>query len=119
MSAARLRSRNDLPQAKRIVIKIGSSSLTRDDGRLDGEAIDVLADVIANAHRAGTEVVLISSGAIAAGIEPLGLERRPSDLATSQAAASVGQGLLVARYSAARSEEHTSELQSRGQLVCR
>src|SRR5690625_2030189 len=101
MSAARLRSRNDLPQAKRIVIKIGSSSLTRDDGRLDGEAIDVLADVIANAHRAGTEVVLISSGAIAAGIEPLGLERRPSDLATSQAAASVGQGLLVARYSAA------------------
>src|SRR5690625_6471923 len=101
MSAAGLRSRKDIPQAKRVVIKIGSSSLTRTDGRLDGEAIDALTDVIANAHRAGVEVVLVSSGAIAAGLEPLGLERRPTDLATSQAAASVGQGLLVARYSAA------------------
>src|SRR5690625_7542824 len=101
MSAVRLRSRHDLPQAKRIVIKIGSSSLTRDDGRLDGEAIDVFADVIANAHRAGNEVVLISSGAIAAGIEPLGLERRPSGLATSHGPTCVVQGLFVARYQAA------------------
>lgn len=101
MSAAGLRSRKDIPQAKRVVIKIGSSSLTRTDGRLDGEAIDALTDVIANAHRGGVEVVLVSSGAIAAGLEPLGLERRPTDLATSQAAASVGQGLLVARYSSA------------------
>ena len=101
MSGAGLRSRDDLAQAKRVVIKIGSSSLTRADGRLNGEAIDALTDVIAGAYRAGTEVVLVSSGAIAAGLEPLGLERRPTDLATSQAAASVGQGLLVARYSAA------------------
>lgn len=101
MSSARLRTRSDLSHATRIVIKIGSSSLTRDDGLLNGEAIDSLVDVVANAHRAGVEVVLVSSGAIAAGIEPLGLNRRPSDLATSQAAAAVGQGLLIARYSQA------------------
>src|SRR5699024_12245013 len=91
MSSARLRTRSDLSHATRIVIKIGSSSLTRDDGLLNGEAIDSLVDVVANAHRSGVEIVLVSSGAIAAGIEPLGLNRRPSDLATSQAAAAAGR----------------------------
>ena len=49
-------------------------------------------------RNAGTEIILVSSGAIAAGLAPLGLEKRPRDLATQQAAASVGQGLLMARY---------------------
>ena len=56
---------------------------------------------LAERARAGTHLVLVSSGAIAAGIAPLGLPRRPRDLATQQAAASVGQGLLIARYAAA------------------
>ena len=57
------------------------------------------ADVLAGCRKGGVEVVLVSSGAIAAGLSPLGLKRRPKDLATQHAAASVGQGLLVAQYS--------------------
>ena len=60
--------------------------------------MDTLVDVIADRRKAGVEVVLVSSGAIAAGLAPLGLRRRQKDLATQQAAARVGQGLLVARY---------------------
>src|SRR5207248_5407232 len=63
--------------------------------------LDALVDAIENRLRGGTHVVLVSSGAIAAGLMPLGLSRRPRDLATQQAAASVGQGLLVACYTAA------------------
>jgi glutamate 5-kinase len=87
--------------AHRVVIKIGSSSLTGEDGRLDGAALHALVDVIAARRAAGHEVLLITSGAIAAGLAPLGLSARPGDLATAQAAASVGQGLLVARYTEA------------------
>ncbi|GIJ00508.1 glutamate 5-kinase [Sediminihabitans luteus] len=90
-----------MSEAHRVVIKIGSSSLTREDGRLDVRAIHALADVIAARHRQGHEVVLVTSGSVAAGIEPLGLPGRPRDLAQAQAAASVGQGLLIARYSGA------------------
>lgn len=85
--------------AKRIVVKIGSSSLTSEaDGRLDPDRVQALVDTLAAARSADREVVLVSSGAIAAGLEPLGLRRRPNDLPTQQAAASVGQGLLVAHY---------------------
>ncbi|MEO6472406.1 MAG: glutamate 5-kinase [Aeromicrobium sp.] len=82
----------------RIVVKIGSSSLTSTQGQLDDARLDALVDALAEARTRGDEVVLVSSGAIAAGLSPLGLPRRPRDLATQQAAASVGQGLLVARY---------------------
>ncbi len=91
-------ARTDLIRAARVVVKVGSSSLTGPDGGLDHGRLDALVDAL-GAHRAtGAEVVLVSSGAIAAGLEPLGLARRPRDLATAQAAASVGQGLLMARY---------------------
>ncbi|QKE84333.1 glutamate 5-kinase [Arthrobacter sp. NEB 688] len=87
---------------RRLVVKVGSSSLTSaDGGRLDLDALGALVDVLAGRRAAGHQVVLVSSGAIAAGIGPLGLDRRPSDLATQQAAASVGQGALVAAYQAA------------------
>src|SRR5689334_24178496 len=81
--------------ASRIVVKVGSSSLTTTTGGLDRARVDALVD-----HLAGHpgEVVLVSSGAIAAGLAPLGLPRRPRDLATQQAAASVGQGLLMQAY---------------------
>jgi glutamate 5-kinase len=83
--------------ARRIVVKVGSSSLTTATGGLDRTRVDGLVDALA-AHPA--ETVLVSSGAIAAGIAPLGLPRRPRDLATQQAAASVGQGLLMQAYTA-------------------
>ncbi|SEN25715.1 glutamate 5-kinase [Actinacidiphila rubida] len=92
-------ARQDVAEARRIVVKVGSSSLTTAAGGLDADRVDALVDVLAKA-REGREIVLVSSGAIAAGLAPLGLERRPRDLARQQAAASVGQGLLVARYTA-------------------
>jgi glutamate 5-kinase len=93
--------RPDIAAAARVVVKVGSSSLTTPEGEIAGQAIAALAATLAARHRAGTQLVLVSSGAIASGLVPLGLTRRPSDLATQQAAASVGQGLLIARYAAA------------------
>ena len=80
----------------RVVVKVGSSSLTTAEGGLDAPRLDALVDALAGARSSGREVVLVSSGAIASGLAPLGLARRPRDLATQQAAASVGQGVLVA-----------------------
>jgi glutamate 5-kinase len=79
----------------RVVVKVGSSSLASPDGHLDGERVDALVAALAAVEG---EVVLVSSGAIAAGLGPLGLAKRPKDLATLQAAASVGQGALVRSY---------------------
>ena len=92
--------RGDIASAGRVVVKVGSSSLTTDEGGIDEGRIAALADTLAARVNSGGQVVLVSSGAIAAGLAPLGLPRRPRDLATQQAAASVGQGLLVAQYSA-------------------
>src|SRR5690349_19087208 len=87
--------REEVVAARRIVVKVGSSSLTTTTGGLDAARVDALVEAIAT-HPA--EIVLVSSGAIAAGLAPLGLPRRPRDLATQQAAASVGQGLLMRAY---------------------
>jgi glutamate 5-kinase len=93
--------RAELASAKRVVVKVGSSSLTDVEGGLDDARLDALVDTLAAHATGGREILLVSSGAIAAGLAPLSLKRRPRDLATQQAAASVGQGLLVARYTAA------------------
>lgn len=90
--------RGQVTGAKRVVVKVGSSSLTTAEGGLDPARLDPLVDALAVTRSRGVEVVLVSSGAIAAGLAPLGLARRPRDLAGQQAAASVGQGLLVHRY---------------------
>jgi glutamate 5-kinase len=93
-------SREVISSAKRIVIKIGSSSLTGTAGaELDPQAVQKVVDLAFSLKKRGAEVVVVSSGAIAAGLAPLGLKLRPKDLATQQAAASVGQGLLIAQYS--------------------
>lgn len=91
--------RAQVAAARRLVVKVGSSSLTTGAGRIDLERIHHLVDVLASAVLAGRQLVLVSSGAIASGLAPLGLASRPTDLATAQAAASVGQGELVAAYS--------------------
>lgn len=89
-----VQSRAELATARRIVVKVGSSSIS-------GEAswrIPVLVEALAAAHARGAEIVLVSSGAIATGIPFLDLDSRPTDLATQQAAAAVGQNILVYRY---------------------
>ena len=94
-------ARDTVREAARLVVKVGSSSLTTAAGGLDPGRLDRLVDALAARRAAGTQLVLVSSGAIAAGLAPLGLPARPRDLATQQAAASVGQMLLVERYAAA------------------
>ncbi len=90
--------RAEVAAARRVVVKVGSSSLTSTGGGLDPARVDALVDTLAAGRAAGRELVVVSSGAIAAGLAPLGFPRRPRDLASQQAAASVGQGLLMHRY---------------------
>ena len=87
-----------LAGARRVVVKVGSSSLTTAAGGIDESRVVALVDALAEARSRSLELVLVSSGAIAAGLAPLGLTTRPRDLARQQAAASVGQGLLIHRY---------------------
>jgi len=87
-------TRDGIASARRIVVKVGSSSIS---GENVGQ-IAPLVDALAAAHARGAEVVLVSSGAIATGMPYLALDARPDDLATQQAAASVGQNILIYRY---------------------
>jgi glutamate 5-kinase len=92
-------NRGDITSAKRVVIKVGSSTLTGNAGTaLDNSAVAKLVEIVATLSKQNKEVIIVTSAAIAAGMAPLGLTSRPTDLATQQAAASVGQGLLIARY---------------------
>jgi glutamate 5-kinase len=77
--------RLDIAESPRTVVKIGSSSLTTRDGAIDDARIAALTSALAARVRGGGQVLLVSSGAIAAGLAPLGLRRRPRDLATQQA----------------------------------
>ncbi|MEN9660816.1 MAG: hypothetical protein RLZZ443_745 [Actinomycetota bacterium] len=86
--------RSELPRAKRVVVKVGSSSISG----ANESKIDLLVEALAAAHARGTEVILVSSGAIATGMPLLNLESKPEDLPTSQALAAVGQSRLIARY---------------------
>ncbi|MGN6575687.1 MAG: glutamate 5-kinase [Nocardioides sp.] len=105
--------RREVAGAHRVVVKVGSSSLTTAAGGIDPDRIRALVDAIGGLRARGAEVVLVSSGAIAAGLSPLALASRPRDLATRQAAASVGQGLLVHRYT----EEFARHGQRVGQVL--
>ena len=83
---------------KRLVVKIGSSTLTTPQGGIDREYLDNLAGQVSRVREAGWQVVVVSSGAIACGLERLGIDERPSDLPSLQAAASVGQPAFSAAY---------------------
>ncbi|MDR6690998.1 glutamate 5-kinase [Microbacterium sp. 1154] len=87
-------TRADIPGAARVVVKVGSSSISGDGAH----RIDTIVEALSRARGAGTEVVLVSSGAIATALPLLDLEGRPNDLATQQAAAAVGQNVLMWRY---------------------
>ncbi|GAA3770461.1 hypothetical protein GCM10022240_23400 [Microbacterium kribbense] len=92
--------RRDLPGARRVVVKVGSSSISG----ANAVNIQPLVDALGAAYARGTEVILVSSGAIATGMPYLQLTSRPTDLATQQAAAAVGQNVLIYRYQAALRE---------------
>lgn len=93
-------ARQGIRTARRVVVKVGSSSISGENA----EKIGPIVDALAAAHGRGTEVVLVSSGAIATGMPFLQLGERPTDLATQQAAAAVGQNVLIYRYQAALRE---------------
>jgi glutamate 5-kinase len=99
-------------RAKRIVVKVGSSSLTTAAGGLDPNRLAELVGALSTVGQS-REVVLVSSGAIAAGLSPLGLSKRPRDLATQQAAASVGQSRLMHAYT----EEFSRHGRTVGQVL--
>ncbi len=99
-------TRNQLKEAKRIVVKVGSRVLVDETGKPDPKRIHTLVSGIVAAHDAGHEMVLVSSGAIAAGIEALGMETRPTALPDLQMAAAVGQTRLMSLYSHLFGQKH-------------
>ena len=90
----KLSDHRDIPKARRVVVKVGSSSIT---GANEGN-LDRLVEALAAAADSGQEVILVTSGAIATGLPLLKLTEKPADLATKQALASVGQSKLMGRY---------------------
>ncbi|GAC58827.1 glutamate 5-kinase [Gordonia hirsuta DSM 44140 = NBRC 16056] len=92
--------RTAIAQARTIVVKIGSSAVTDLNTGIALDRLDVLVDALEARMRAGSDVIVVSSGAVGAGIAPLGLKKRPTDLATKQAAASVGQLKLAQAWDA-------------------
>jgi glutamate 5-kinase len=83
---------------KRIVVKVGSSTLTNENGKINFTQIDKLVRQLVDLKNQGREVILVSSGAIAAGIGELGFAKKPNSIPEQQACASVGQGLLIGIY---------------------
>ncbi|HVL82181.1 MAG TPA: glutamate 5-kinase, partial [Actinomycetota bacterium] len=94
-------SRSKLSDARRVVVKVGTSSLTDPEGHLDRARVERFANELCDLADAGRELVCVSSGAISAGLGPLGLSRRPTDTPTLQAAAAVGQSHLMDAYASA------------------
>lgn len=90
--------RNQIKNARRIVIKIGTSSLTHENGKVNLQKMECLARVLTDLQNQGKEVVLVSSGAIGAGVQRLGLKSKPCQLEMKQATAAVGQAILMQMY---------------------
>ncbi|MGT2756831.1 glutamate 5-kinase [Streptococcus ovuberis] len=83
---------------QKIVFKVGTSSLTDAEGNLVPEKIEKITRQLAQLHRAGYQLILVTSGSIAAGFRRLGFDKRPTRIAEKQASAAVGQGLLIEEY---------------------
>ena len=93
--------RDSLREARRVVVKVGTTTLTRSNGKLDPGRVDRLVGELCELIDAGREIVCVTSGAIAAGLDPLGLKGRPKDMPSLQAAAAVGQSHLMDAYNSA------------------
>ena len=96
---AKVNLRQELSRARRIVVKIGTSSLTDKRSRLDPRKVGKLVEETMRLRARGKEIIVVSSGAIGAGVGRLNLERRPLEMPSLQAAAAVGQGILMQVYS--------------------
>ncbi|MBM6968284.1 glutamate 5-kinase [Pseudoramibacter alactolyticus] len=89
---------NDFTAAQTIVVKVGTTSLTHDNGTIDLRKMDALARVLTDLENEGRKIVLVSSGAIGCGMHRLKMSQRPITLEEKQMTASVGQGLLMELY---------------------
>ena len=96
--ASLIRNRKDLAKVKRIVVKVGTSTITYPNCSRNFARIDQLCRELADLHNRGYEVILVTSGAVAVGVERLGLQEKPRTIPGKQAAAAVGQGILMHTY---------------------
>ena len=90
--------RKKLQDAKRIVIKIGTSSLTHESGKVNLQQMENIARVLTDLQNKGKEIILVTSGAVGAGMVRLGLRSKPQELEMKQATAAVGQTVLMQMY---------------------
>ena len=88
----------DMKDKKRIVVKVGTSTLTHGTGKLNIRRVEILVKTLADLQNAGHEIILVSSGAIGLGMSKLGLMQKPKDTPTKQACASIGQCELMYLY---------------------
>ena len=93
-----MRPKGYLAKSKRLVVKVGTSNITDEKSRLDQKKIKKLVDEVVGLRRRGKEVVIVTSGAIGAGMGRLGLSRRPTKMSRLQGAAAIGQGILMNAY---------------------
>ncbi|MBQ7704322.1 MAG: glutamate 5-kinase [Selenomonadaceae bacterium] len=91
-------AREKLKAAKRIVVKVGTSTLTHGSGKLNLYRIEHLIREIVDFHNAGKEIIFVTSGAIAAGMEKMGIAKKPETIPENQALAAIGQGVLMHIY---------------------
>jgi glutamate 5-kinase len=92
------RFREFLPEARRIVVKIGTRVIAQKSGRPDMRPLKSLVAQVAELHRKGYEILMVSSGAVGAGVEALGMKSRPTSVPDLQMCAAVGQARLMAKY---------------------
>ncbi|HAQ54871.1 MAG TPA: glutamate 5-kinase, partial [Anaerovibrio sp.] len=90
-----METREHIKSASRIVVKVGTSTLLYDNGKLNLYRIEQLVRELADLSSQGKDVILVSSGAIGAGVVRMGLSERPSGVKEKQALAAVGQGMLM------------------------
>ena len=90
--------RKDLKYTKKLVVKLGTSTLTHPNGKLNFGRIDLIARILSDLNNKGIKIVLVTSGAIATGAIRLGLKEKPTDLPGKQAAAAIGQAALMRIY---------------------
>ncbi|HVP55685.1 MAG TPA: glutamate 5-kinase [Candidatus Eisenbacteria bacterium] len=94
----RIEARRNVAQARRIVVKVGTNVVMRDDGRLALSRLYGIAESVARLRLEGRDVLMVSSGAVGLGMERIGLTARPTELARIQACAAIGQSRLMAIY---------------------
>lgn len=102
---------NDIKQAHRIVVKVGTSTLTYDTGKMNLKRIDQLARILSDLQNSGKEIILVSSGAIGIAVGKLGLSEKPKDTRQKQAIAAVGQCELMYLYDKLFSEYNNTVAQ--------